>query len=202
MEKFNFFFTLYSPRNNFDGTIVMDIKAQLLSELSRDNIDYTIQALGNDPVYFKMLVALLFEEPDTLPMRASWVMEGLTEKYPELIIPYKGMLIRNLRRYTHQGTCRNILKILSRMEIDEKYHGILLDVCFDWLKEEGRSVAEKVFAMQIIANHLPLYPDLSNEFYEILEDELPKNTPAFAARVKAVKRQLKSPRDIPPVGYK
>jgi hypothetical protein len=170
----------------------MDIRTQLLSELSRANIDYTVHALGNEPTYFKELINFIISEPDPLPMRASWVVEGITAKYPEMILPYKGMLIRNLRKYTHPGTRRNLLKIFSRMEIDEKYHGILLDVCFDWLVDESINVAEKVFSMQIIANHLTYYPELKNEFFEILEDQIPKNSPAFVSRVKLIKKQLRN----------
>jgi hypothetical protein len=170
----------------------MDIKSQLLSELSRVNIDYTIHVLGNNPAYFKELINFIILEPDPLPMRASWVVEGITVKYPEMVLPYLGMLIRNLRKYSHPGTRRNLLKIFSRIKIPEKYHGILLDVCFDWLASESRTVAEKVFAMQIIANHLIFYPELINEFFEIINNELPKNTPAFASRAKLIKNQYKN----------
>jgi len=172
----------------------MDIRTQLLSELSRANIDYTIHALGSEPEYFRELINFIISEPDPLPMRASWVVEGITEKYPDLILPYKGMLIRNLRKYTHPGTRRNLLKIFSRMEIDEKYHGILLDVCFDWLVDENINVAEKVYAMQIIANHLKYYPELTNEFFEIIEDQIPKNSPGFVSRARLIKKQLKGSR--------
>jgi len=169
----------------------MDIKTQLLSELSRANIEFTIHVLGNNPENFKILINYIIAEPDPLPMRASWVVEGITIKYPEMIFPYFGILIRNLRKFSHPGTRRNLLKIFSRIDIPEKYHGILLDICFDWLSSEDRTVAEKVFAMQIIANHLKFYPELSNEFFEVIYDQLPKNSPAFSARVSQIKKQLK-----------
>ncbi len=169
----------------------MDVRTQLLSELSRTNIDFTIHTLGNDTASFKELVNFIICEKDPLPMRAAWVLEGITLKYPEMILPFEGMLIRNLRKYSHPGTRRNILKIFSRMEIKEKYHGILLDVCFDWMTNEEINVAEKVYSMQIIANHLPLYPELKNEFLEILEDQAPKNSPGFISRARLIKKQLK-----------
>ena len=169
----------------------MDIRTQLLSELSRTNVDYTIHVLGNDEERFRELIHFIITAEDPLPMRASWVVEGITFKYPEMIKPYTGQLIRNLRKFTHQGTCRNVLKILSRMDIPEKYHGILIDICFEWMSEDKRSVAEKVFAMQIIANHLKLYPELSKEFFEVINDQIPKNSPAFTSRACLVRKQLK-----------
>lgn len=169
----------------------IDIKAQLLSELSRVNVDFTIHTLGNNVEYFRELINLILTEPDPMPMRASWVIEGITLKYPAMIQPYTGLLIKNLRKFTHQGTCRNLLKIFSRIEIPKKYHGVLLDICFEWLENENRSVAEKVFAMQIIANHLRLYPELANEFLEILNNETPRNSAGFAARAKMIRKELK-----------
>ncbi len=118
-------------------------------------------------------------------------MEGITCKYPGMILPYTGMLIRNLRKYTHPGTRRNLLKIFSRMEIPEKYHGILLDICFEWMAKEDRTVAEKVYAMQIVANHLKFYPELINEFIEIINDQIPKNSPGFEARARLIKKNLR-----------
>jgi len=169
----------------------MDIKAQLQSELSRANIDFTIQTLGNDPEHFKELINLIFNEPDPLPMRASWVMEGITEKHPEMIRPYIGMLTRNLKKFTHPGTRRNILKIFTRIEIPEKYHGILLDICFEWISDEKTTVAEKVHAMQIIANHLRHYPELVNEFIEIIDVQIPRNSAGFESRARLIKKEMK-----------
>ncbi len=169
----------------------MDIKAQLLSELSRTNIDFTIHTLGNDASGFKELIQFILNEQDPLPMRAAWVVEGITLTYPEMIQPYVGILIRNLREYSHPGTRRNLLKIFSRMEIGVKYHGVLLDICFDWLTREEQTVAEKVYAMQIIANHLKHYPELTNEFIEIVDDQIPKNSAGFSSRARLIKRQLK-----------
>ncbi len=169
----------------------MDIKAQLLAELSRANVNYMVHVLGNDPACFKELINIIISGADPLPMRASWVIEGITSENPSIIIPYSGLLIKNLRKFRHQGTRRNILKIFSGMQIDKKHHGLLLDICFEWLGKEERTVAEKVYSMQIIANHIPSYPELANEFFEILDDQLPKNSPGFSARTRLVKKQLK-----------
>lgn len=168
----------------------MDIKTQLLSELSRANVDYTIHVLGNDPDYFKELINLIISGDDPLPMRASWVVEGITLKYPEMILPFIGILIGNLRKYSHPGTCRNLLKIFSRIDIPVKFHGILMDICFEWLSHVDRTVAEKVYAMQIIANHLEFYPELKNELLEVIKDEAPKNSPAFSSRARLIKKKL------------
>jgi hypothetical protein len=168
----------------------MDIRTQLLSELSRMNIDFTIQTLGNNKEHFRELISLVLTEKDPLPMRAAWVVEGITAKYPEIILPYMKDLITNLRKFTHPGTLRNILKIFSRMELDEKYHGILADICFEWIAKDEMPVAVKVYAMQILANLTRIYPELKNELFEVIDVQIPRNTAGFKAHARKVKMEL------------
>lgn len=170
----------------------MDIRAQLLAELSRTNIDFTIQTLGNDKQHFRELITIVLNEKDPLPMRASWVAEGITAKYPEMILPYMNDLIKNLRRFTHPGTLRNLLKIFSRMEINEKFHGVLADTCFEWMADEKMPAAIKVYSMQILANLTLIYPELKNELFEVIDEQIPRSSPAFKAHAKKVKMQLKN----------
>jgi len=168
----------------------MNIRTQLLSELSRKNIDYTIHVLGNDKNYFMELIDIILNEEDPLPMRASWVAEGITLKYPDLISPYIKDLVKNLRKFTHPGTLRNLLKIFSRMDIDKKLHGILADICFEWIGAEDKPVAVKVHAMQILLNLTRTYPELKNELLEVIQEQTPRSSPGFKACAKKIKTEL------------
>jgi hypothetical protein len=168
----------------------MDIRGQLLSTTSRKSTDLAIHIIGDNPELFGELMEVILNDKDPLPMRASWVAEGITAKYPHLIVPYTGKLVKNLRKFTHPGTLRNILKIFSRMDIKEKYHGQIVDMCFEWLAKENMPVAVKVFSMQIIANLIRYYPELRNEFFEVLDEQLPRNSAGFRARVRKIKSQV------------
>jgi len=168
----------------------MDIRTQLLSELSRRNVDYTIFALKNNEDHFGELIRIILHEKDPLPMRASWVVEGITAQYPDMILPYMKDLIRKLRHFTHPGTLRNILKIFSRMDIDKKYHGQLADICFDWIAEEKKPVAVKVYAMQILARLIRIYPELKNELLELIDQQLPRSSAGFKSCARKIKIEL------------
>ncbi len=168
----------------------MDIRTQLLSELSRRNIDFTIHTLGNNKDHFRELMEIILYEKDPLPMRASWVAEGITAKYPELIFPYIGEIINKLRKFTHPGTLRNLLKIFSRLELHQRYHGKIADICFDWLADERKPVAVKVHAMQILSNLTQIYPELKNELLEIINEQIPRNSEGFKARARKIKIEL------------
>jgi hypothetical protein len=168
----------------------MDIRAQLLSELSRKNIDYTIHALGNNKEHFRELIRIILEEKDPLPMRAAWVAEGITAQYPALINPYVKDLIKNLKKFTHPGTIRNILKIFTRINIESKFHGIMADTCFEWMRDEKKPVAVKVYAMQILSDLTKLYPELKNELFEVIDEQLPRSSAGFKSCARWVKVEL------------
>ena len=168
----------------------MDIRAQLSAETSRRNTDFTIHAVGTNNDHFRELIDIILTEDDPLPMRASWVVEGITETCPELIIPYMDKLIKNLPKFTHPGTLRNLLKIFSRMKIPPRHHGYMTDLCFGWLRKENLQVAVKVYAMQIIANMVYIYPELKNEFLEVIDELMPRNSAGFKARAVRIIKEL------------
>lgn len=168
----------------------MDIRDQLLQELSRFNMHFIADFCGDSPRKFEMLVRLYIDEKDPVPARAAWVMEIISNSYPELLQPYIGEIISHLSEFTHPGSRRNGLKMLTRSRIPEDYQGSLIDTCFEWIMDGDKTVAVKVFAMQIIENHLSLYPELAYELKGIIEDQWDKNSAGFKSRGRKVLRNL------------
>jgi hypothetical protein len=168
----------------------MNIREQLLVELSHFNMNYIANAIGTDPAHFESVMKMVLQDKDPVPPRAAWVAELVTQKDPALIKPYLGKIIEGLERYTHPGTRRNILKILMRTKIPEEYQGHLIDICFQWIMDEEKKVATKVFAMQIIENHLPEYPELAIELSEVIHDQFHKNSAGFKSRGRKVLKNL------------
>ncbi len=169
----------------------MNFREQLLSELSRKNIDYIIHCIGDRQDLFDEIVGLILHDTDPVPARAAWVAEGVSEQFPEMINPHVTSLIRALPACTHPGTRRNVLKILSRTPIPEEEQGMLIDQCFGWMLDLNEPVAVKVYCMQIIANHLDTYPELSNELREVIEDQWDRNSPGFQSRGRKILRMMK-----------
>jgi len=110
---------------------MIDIRKQLLVELSRFNSDYIAHEIGNDKERFAELMKLLLEEKDPIPPRAAWVAETIYSSHPELITPFIKKLVQALSGFTHPGSRRCVLKILSQCKIPEKLHGPLIDLCFE-----------------------------------------------------------------------
>lgn len=168
----------------------MNIREQLLVELSYFNMHYIADSIGTSEENFKTVMQLVLEDKDPVPPRAAWVAELVSLKDPSLINPYIGRMIEGLESYTHPGTRRNVLKILMRTDIPEEYQGLLIDICFRWIMDEEKKVASKVFAMQIIENHLSLYPELAVELSEVIQDQFNKNSAGFKSRGRKVLKNL------------
>jgi hypothetical protein len=170
----------------------MNFKGQLLSELSRKNIDYVIHVVGDNQVFFDEIVELMLNEKASLSMRAAWVVEGACLKYPSLIFPHLDKVIESLQGDNHPGMQRNITKILSRIEIPEKWHGFLVDLCFKWISDPECTVAVKVYSMQILENMVKIYPELKSELRDVIEDQFNKNSAGFKSRGGKILKSLGS----------
>lgn len=144
---------------------------------------FIAHCVGDNKQSFDKIIQLLLKEKDPVPARAAWVTEIVCLKYPGLITPYIHDLIEALPFFTHPGSRRNTLKILSRCSIDdEDDQGKLIDLCFKWIMEQGKTVAVKIFCMQILSNQLEIYPELAYELKSVIEDQFEKNSAGFKSR--------------------
>jgi hypothetical protein len=88
------------------------------------------------------------------------------------------------------GTLRSLLRLLCRYEIHEDDQGILIDLCFSYMVSELYPVAVKVHAMQIIYNHVLIYPDLKEELVTVILDQVGNNTVGFKSRGMRIIKQM------------
>jgi hypothetical protein len=66
----------------------MNIKEQLLVEISKVNTNYIATGIINNPNLVKDLMSLIFNGEHPLPMRASWVATVISDTHPEMLKPY------------------------------------------------------------------------------------------------------------------
>ena len=70
----------------------MNFREQLLSELSRKNIDYVIHVVGDSDEYFDEIIRLILYDRDPVPPRAAWVAEVASAKFPGLAEKYLNII--------------------------------------------------------------------------------------------------------------
>jgi hypothetical protein len=168
-----------------------NIKQQLMSELSRRNIDLVTQWILEKPEAIGSLVDLVLSHNDIASPRATWVLEKLSEKMNEPVADYLDRIIGELRNVTSSSTRRTLSKVLMLHTLPEKHEGVILDFCISMIESAKEPVAVKANCMTIVFNLLPKYPDLKNEIFALIEDQIPFNTVGFGSRFNVLKRKMK-----------
>lgn len=172
----------------------MDIIAALKEEHSKSQTLKIVRYVGNNKERIRELLTIFLNGEYRVTQRAAWPLGYVAIENPKLVEPYFKKLIDKLRdRNQHPSIPRNILRIFQEIEIPEKYHGSLVDQCFNFIMEVSHPVAVRAFAITVAANISVHYPELKNELMIILE-ELKKypQQPAITSRIKSAVKRLNS----------
>ena len=172
------------------GRRVMDLKSVLTNLPSGVEREFIIRDVGNSEEKFLVLLELALHEKDPLAWRATWVLDGCDELHPGLASNQISRITRRLPDLESKGSLRSLLRLLCRYDIPEEDQGILIDLCFGYLVSELYPLAVKVHAMQIIYNHVLLYPELKHELITVIEDQTENNSVGFMSRGRRIISQL------------
>jgi len=168
----------------------MDFRTILLSFPSGLERDLLIENVGNSDKKFNALLDIALYEKDPLAWRAAWILDGSDEKNPGLALNALSTIVRALPEIRSGGSLRSLLRLLCRYEISEADQGILIDLCFSYMVSELYPVAVKVHAMQIIYNHVMIYPELKEELVTVIKDQADHNSVGFISRGRRIMKQL------------
>lgn len=168
----------------------MDYRSLLTDFPSGAQKDLLIQDVENSKEKFSLLLELTLFDKDPVAWRAAWILDGSDEQYPGLAGEHIHAIVQRLPELASTGTLRCLLRLLCRYDIDEKDQGMLIDLCFGYMVSELYPVAVKVHAMQIIYNHVLLYPELKDELRTVIEDQMENNSVGFMSRGKRIIGQL------------
>jgi hypothetical protein len=168
----------------------MDIRSLLLNLSSGVEKDLIIREVIGTRDLVGSLLELALHEKDPVAWRASWILDGSDEQEPGLAASYISKIVRALPALESKGSLRSLLRMLCRYDIPEEEQGLLIDLSFSYLVSELYPLAVKVHAMQIIYNHVLLYPELKDELVTVLEDQMENNTVGFLSRGRRLIKQM------------
>ena len=168
----------------------MDFRSLLTDLPSGMERDLLLREIMKSDEHVFTLLRLALHEKDPVAWRASWLLDCSDEKKPGLVHKHLSLILRALEGLQSMGTLRSLLRLLTRYQIPEEEQGMLIDRCFNYLVSEQYPVAVKAHAMQIIYNHVLLYPELKNELIAVIEDQAENNSVGFAARGRFLIKQM------------
>jgi hypothetical protein len=172
----------------------MNISDLLRDETSRLNTDFVAKLILEHPPLFDELWKLFLANEEPISRRAAWVVDVVTEKHPEWIVPLLEVLIDSIPDFCHDGMKRHSLHILSRSPLPEDKLGEIADFCFEWLLKQGEAVATKMYSMEILYRISELEPDLKPELADTIKMQMTEGTPGIKCCGRRILERLS--RDI------
>jgi hypothetical protein len=168
----------------------MDLRSLLADIPSGIGKEILIGEIVKSESNFSELLWLALHEKDPLAWRAAWLLDGSDEKKPGMARKHIPGIVKALPGLQSVGTIRSLLRMLTRYPIPEDQQGLLIDLCFSYLVSELYPVAVKAHAMQVIYNHVLIYPELKHELITVIEDQAENNTAGFKARGSILIKQM------------
>jgi len=169
----------------------IDLEQLLREEHSKKQTDRIVRFIGNDKRRFAALIRLFFKGEYRITQRAAWPLSYCVSAHPGLIGPYFKPLLENLaRKDVHPAVVRNTVRLLQDVSIPKKYHGRVMNTCFEFLLAEGTPIAVKAFSLTILGGLARDYPDIRGELKLVIEEQWEHASPAIRSRAKKILKEI------------
>jgi hypothetical protein len=161
----------------------VNLREKILQEHSKSHALSIANYACQSKKKFKELMNCFLDKEYRLSQRAAWSVSWAAKQKPEMIYPHIKDLVSVFHREdVHDAAIRNSVRVLQEIDIPEKYHGEVMDACFQFLEKPSTAVAIKVFSLTTLFNLSKKYPEIKSELKLIIEDNWPHETPAFRSR--------------------
>ncbi|HEV8285252.1 MAG TPA: hypothetical protein VGQ09_13135 [Chitinophagaceae bacterium] len=169
----------------------MDLRETILAEHSKANCNKIVKWVGHSQERFDELFNLFLNSEYRINQRAAWPLSYCVIDHPHFIAKHFSKLIKNLHKPgIHDSVKRNTVRLLQHVDIPEKFHGEVMDICFSYISSTDEPVAIKAFSLTILQNLSKHYPEIKNEIKLIIEERWEYETVAFKTRAKKFLKSL------------
>ena len=156
--------------------------------------DELISFMKANQEYFDEAIKLAISEKQPYSWRAAFLLWGCMDENDTRIRKHILSIVKSIpdKKDGHQ---RELLKILSKMEIDEKYEARLFDLCMNLWEDINKKPSVRVTALKFIIKIAQKHPELLHEVVFLLQDQyLETLSPGIKESVERMMDQrVKSP---------
>ena len=169
----------------------MNLREEILKEHSKAQCSKIVKWVGNDQKHFDELFYLFLNDGYRVVQRAAWPVSYCVIAHPVFISKNWKKLITNLQKPNlHDSVKRNSIRLLQDIEIPEKYHGQIMNICFKYLESPVEPLAVKVFSMTVLGNLAKKYPEIIPELKLLIGEQIPHQTAGFISRAKKTLKKV------------
>jgi len=112
-------------------------------------------------------LAITDEQPYS--WRAAFVLWSVIQNNDVRIQKHIKKLVKAVKEKS-DGHQRELLKILLMMELDEKYEGVLFDICMNVWEQINKAPSVRVNALKLIIKIANKHPELKKEISFLAQD--------------------------------
>ena len=169
----------------------MNLREEILAEHSKAQRKKIVKWIGESQERFDELFHLFLEDEYRVVQRAAWPLSYSVIAHPVLVKKHFGKLVKNLHKPgIHDSVKRNTVRLLQFVQIPAKFHGEIMDLCFQYINAPTEPVAVKAFALTVLENLAKFYPDIRQEIKLVIEEKWEVESAAFRVRAKKILKNL------------
>lgn len=162
------------------------LENKLLTSYKKEMISF----MNSHPEYFEEAVELALSDKHHYSWRAAFVLWSVIEENDKRIKKHINKIVKAVKGKS-DGHQRELLKILLMMELDEKYEGILFDICMNFWEQIDKSPSVRVNALKMIIKIAEKHPELKKEISFLAQDHyLESLSPGARHSVKKIISKL------------
>lgn len=150
-----------------------------------------ISFLKNKTEYFDEAIELAISDDQPFAWRSAWLLWSCMEYNDNRIRKYLPRIVSSLIN-KNDGHQRELIKILSQMELTPKHEGILFDLCLSLWEQINKSPSVRITAMRYIVKITQKHSELKKELpFLVQEQYLSTLSPGVRHSIKKMFEELK-----------
>ncbi len=172
------------------------------SPLSKKRVEELALIVAESGFSIPELIDLTFHPEEQVGFRASWILETLYINSPSSFVPFVAYFLTKFHQQENPSSRRHFGKILALMtakkapqpikEIVNQYKtDELVETVFSWLIDDKVPVAVKSHCLNVLANFSAKHDWIKGELIETMNFLVDKESVAFYAKVKQIRKQLR-----------
>lgn len=171
----------------------MDLRETILAEHSKANCTKIVNWIGRNQQRFNQLFELFLNDEPLIVQRAGWPLSYAVEAHPSFIEKHFSRLLKNLHKpKLHNAVKRNTLRLMQVVSIPEKFHGEVMNTCFNYIISPDEKPAIKAFSLAVLQQLAKQYPEILPEIKTIIEDKWDNESAAFRSRARKILKEKTS----------
>lgn len=174
----------------------------LSNAISKQEVMLISKNLSSSSNSVLTILKLTFHPKHEVAYRAAWILENIYLASPQNFAPHVNWFLINFPNQNNTSARRNFAKILALItkknapkEIKEIVNQFktddLVETVFAWLIDEEVAVAIKSHCLNILANLNYKHPWIKEELLQTMDFLVDKESIAFFAKVKQIRKQLR-----------